>query len=129
MTILVGYVPNPEGKAAVIRAISEARRSEEPLLIVNSAIEPVDSTGSVPVETVKNELRNLLDPSGVPYTIRQLALGENAADVILSSAEEVGASLIVIGVRKRSPIGKLILGSTTQRVLLEAECPVTAVKS
>ena len=52
-----------------------------------------------------------------------------AADSILDHASRVNADLVVIGQRRRSPVGKLVLGSTSQRVLLEADCPVVAVKA
>ena len=37
MTVLVGYVPTPEGEAAFSAALAEARRRSEPLLVLNSA--------------------------------------------------------------------------------------------
>ncbi len=46
----------------------------------------------------------------------------------MSAAERSSADLIVIGLRRRSPVGKLILGSNAQRILLDAPCPVLAVK-
>ena len=36
--------------------------------------------------------------------------------------------MIVIGMRHRRPVGKLIMGSTAQRILLDAPCRVIAVK-
>jgi nucleotide-binding universal stress UspA family protein len=48
--------------------------------------------------------------------------------VILRIAREANASVIVIGLRQRSAVGKLILGSTAQRILLDADRPVLAVK-
>jgi nucleotide-binding universal stress UspA family protein len=44
-------------------------------------------------------------------------------------ANDEGIDLIVIGVRRRSPVGKLVLGSNAQDILLRADCPVLAVKA
>ena len=64
---------------------------------------------------------------GVDASLRQYE-GSDAADQIIDASYEEDIELIVIGVRRRSPVGKLFLGSTAQRVILEAGCPVTAVK-
>jgi nucleotide-binding universal stress UspA family protein len=50
------------------------------------------------------------------------------ADEVLRVAREIDASVIVIGLRKRSAVGKLLMGSSAQRILLDADRPVLAVK-
>lgn len=128
MTVLVGYKPSPEGTAALRRAVSEASRSSERLVVLNSGEEPVDNEGPVSVEIVQDALTELISHAGVEHEIRQLSKSDNPAEAILEAAEQVGATLIVIGIRRRSPVGKLLMGSTAQRILLEADCPVIAVK-
>lgn len=66
--------------------------------------------------------------SGVDHELRQFTSSEPAASDLMGVAREVGAELIVIAVRHRTAVGKLLLGSTAQTVLLEATCPVLAVK-
>jgi len=61
--------------------------------------------------------------------VQQPTAGRDAADEILRIAAEQSATLIVIGIRYRTQVGKLLLGSTAQQVLLEASCPVLAVKA
>ena len=60
-----------------------------------------------------------------------LTLGSeyDPAEQILDTANEVGAELIVLGTRKRTPVGKFLLGSTIQKVILDAEAPVLCVKA
>ena len=54
--------------------------------------------------------------------------GNEPAEDLIAVANDVGADLIVIGLRRRTPVGKLILGSNAQRILLDAPCAVLAVK-
>ncbi|GAB3261392.1 hypothetical protein GCM10027562_24790 [Arthrobacter pigmenti] len=56
-------------------------------------------------------------------------LGPDFADALIAEAEQHEATMVVIGLRRRSPVGKLFLGSTAQQILLQAHCPVLAVKA
>ncbi len=73
-------------------------------------------------------LTEMLDASGASYTIRRESHPGNAADELLDLARELQVDLLVIGLRRRSATGKFLFGSTAQRVLLEADCDVLAVK-
>ena len=67
--------------------------------------------------------------AGVEHEVRQLVRGLEPAEDLIAAAEESDADVIVIGLRRRTPVGKLILGSNAQRILLDAPCPVLAVKA
>ena len=76
-----------------------------------------------------DEVRARLDQSGVVYEIKQFVRGQEASEEIVEAADRLNASLIVIGLRRRTPTGKLITGSQAQRILLDANVPVLAVKA
>ncbi len=116
--IVVGYSSRAEGRAALSRAITEAELRGAELLVVHTS---PDGEAA--------ELRSVLDASGIAYTIASTPDTEDPADELINAAEREDAEFIVIGLRRRSPIGKLLLGSNAQKVLLDASCPVLAVKA
>jgi len=130
-TIVVGYVPKPEGRAALRRGVEEARLRNSRLVVVNShrGGREFDRDDALESEAQLEEVRSQLDNAGVGHEVRQLVRGMDPAEDLIAVAEEVGAEFIVIGLRRRSPVGKLILGSNAQRVLLDSPCPVLAVKA
>jgi len=128
VAIIVGYVPTPEGTAALEGAIEEAKLRRQRLVVVNSSrgeslVDKRFASGSE-WESVEHRLA----ASGVEHELTQLVESKDAGDQILKLAHELNAELIVIGLRRRSPVGKLFLGSQAQTILLQAECPVLAVK-
>ena len=130
-TIVVGYVPKAEGRAALRRAAEEARLRGAHLVVINSARggRDFDADEAIRSDAELEAVRSQLAEVGVDAEVRQLVRGLDAADDLIAVAKETSADFIVIGLRRRTPVGKLILGSNAQRILLDAPCPVLAVKS
>lgn len=130
-TVVVGYVPKPEGEAALAAGISEAKLRGGKLVVVNShrGGQEFDGARAAAAEDDMSAFKQKLEESGVEHDVRQLVRGFEPAEDLISIAEANDAELLVIGLRRRSPVGKLILGSNAQRVLLDAPCPVLAVKA
>jgi nucleotide-binding universal stress UspA family protein len=129
MTIVVGYVPTPEGEAALTAAITEARLREQPLHLINTSRGDAYIDESFASAETLAQVKARLDESGIVYEIAQEVRGREASEEVVEAAQRVKASLLVIGMRRRTPTGKLITGSAAQRILLDAPCPVLAVKA
>lgn len=129
MAVVVGYIASPEGDAALQHAIAEARATSEKLVVVNA------SAGDALVDRrfLQGDdvlpLKDALVISGVEHELVQPVRGRSPAEEIVTAAAERNARLVVVGLRRRTPVGKLLLGSTSQQVLLDAPCDVLAVKS
>lgn len=115
MSVLVAVPDSPEGIAALAAGVAEADLLGTDLIVVNLALTPLD-TSSVPTGTRMKVLERA---------------GRSDRDPAEAVLDEVGAhdvSRLVIGLKRRSPVGKALLGSVSQRLLLESPVPVVAVK-
>ena len=128
MHIVVGYIPTPEGLAAVDYATGIAERESATVTVVNTGMHGNDSDPSFAAATELDAIDERLEARGIPHDVRQPVQVEVPAEEILRVADEVGADMIVIGLRRRSLVGKLFLGSTSQQIIIDAECPVVTVK-
>ncbi len=131
MSIVVGYLPSKEGRAALRRAASESVLRRSKLIVISSSRggRDHDAEGAARFEQELKSVQRDLDEAGVEHEVRQLIRGNEPAEDLIAVAEESDAELIVIGLRRRTPVGKLILGSNAQRILLDAPCAVLAVKA
>lgn len=128
-TIVVGYIPSPEGIAAFERAKDEAVLRGESLVVVNTGESGNFAKPSFAKPKDLDAIRKELTEAGLQHEVLQPTTGGTAADEILRVVAEHDADLLVIGMRRRSPVGKLFMGSTAQQVLLDAPCAVLAVKA
>jgi len=127
----VGYVPTKEGRAALRRAAEESLLRRAKLIVINSSRggKDYDADEARRFDVELAAVQAQLDAVGVEHEVRQLVRGNEPAQDLIEVADEVKADFIVIGLRRRTPVGKLILGSNAQRILLDASCPVLAVKA
>ena len=130
-TVVVGWIRGPEGEAAIEAAVEETRRRNGRLIIVHSSRggDEKDAAAVVEVRDALAELEARLGREGLHLTVRDYVRGNEPAEDLIEVAERENAALIVIGLRRRSPVGKLLMGSNAQAILLRAGCPVLAVKA
>ena len=131
VAIVVGYVATREGRAALKRAADECVLRSTKLVVISShrGGKDFDADESVRFEAELDRVKQMLEQKGLEHEVRSLVRGNDPAEDLISVAEAESADFIVIGLRRRSPVGKLILGSNAQRILLDASCPVLAVKA
>ena len=131
MPIVVGLVPTPEGRTALEQA-AEAAVKEGTSLVAVRSVRPgreQDAEELAELEAVHGRVRERLAAAGLGHEVREVPDSVDAADDLITAVEDTGAQLVVIGLRRRTPVGKLILGASAQRVLLDAPCAVLAVKA
>lgn len=129
MTILVAYVPRPEGQAALDKGIEIAKRRNEPLVVVNASPGGTKEDASMADVQDQERVEKVLSATGLDAQFKQFVRGKSAVEEIEALVDSLPASLLIIGIRKRSAVGKLILGSVAQELLLSVSCPVLAVKA
>lgn len=130
MVIVTGFTRSAEGRAALERSIEEVRQRGGRLIVVHSS-EGGDRETTEDVFADTAELERIdeeLTVQAIEHEVRELVRGRTPAEDIVSVANEVGADIIVIGLRRRTLVGKLIMGSNAQAILMQADCPVLAVK-
>ncbi|MBG6218666.1 nucleotide-binding universal stress UspA family protein [Arthrobacter sp. CAN_A6] len=129
MTILAGYAHTPEGEAALDHAIALAQKDGLELTVfdLDSTTSDADRKFTPPTESAP--ARKLVESGIFHRWLARSERSDDAPDELLDSAQEHAASLIVIGIRSRSRVGKFFLGSNAQRIILGSHVPVLAVKA
>ena len=125
--IVVGYSADRYGTAALEHGIAEAKLRNTNLLVINATTGEALSDPRFAQSDEVHDVEEHLNECGVEFELNQ-PVGVDPADELLKAMENDDADLLVVGIRQRSPVGKLLLGSVAQQVLLECPKPVLAVK-
>jgi len=129
MTIIVAYAPRPEGRAALDKGIEIAKRRKERLLVVNAMSGGNHDDPSFADAGDAEAVEKQVAAAGIAAEFKQFVRGKNAVSEIVELAGSPEVSLVIVGLRNRSPVGKLFLGSVSRDILLSVPCPVLAVKA
>jgi nucleotide-binding universal stress UspA family protein len=131
MKILVGYDGSNEAKGALKLAQNHAKAFGAKIEVVKSMTRNHPLNQCLIEATEKKlewEMRNYFNKNNAHYETHLLVSSRSAGESLIWFAELEKIDEIIIGARKRSKVGKFLLGSTAQYVVLHAPCPVVTIK-
>jgi nucleotide-binding universal stress UspA family protein len=131
MTIAVAHIDSAEGEAALLHAAKEAVFLKTSLAVLHILDGDEPAAAEREVATLRSRLQQMLAGAGfgeLDWALHTAKDETGKAAALVDLTEEVGADLLVVGSRRRTPIGKFLLGSTVQRLVLDAPVPVLVVK-
>lgn len=126
MTRFVVGTNSTETSDALLEYLADRTDGTDEVVVVNS-LKGGDETSEDDVAAGEDAIDRIADGLDCEVDGHQYVRDLNAAEDLLTAADAFDADEVVIGIRKRSPTGKVLFGSTAQDVLLSTEHPVVAV--
>jgi nucleotide-binding universal stress UspA family protein len=132
MTVVVAHQVSPTGSLVLTHGAREAALRGVELVVVH-VVETLDlDVEEAQRSGLSEDVRSAVAASGagdVAWDIQLVTGTDDVAGSVVQAANEHAAELLVIGARRRSPVGKFLLGSTAQSIILDADVPVLVVKA
>jgi nucleotide-binding universal stress UspA family protein len=130
MKILVGYDGSNSAKEALNLAKTHAKAFGASVAVVTSMEKGTEGQREIIAQAEKGLewAKSLFDENEITCDTHLLIRGLSPGEDIVEFAQENSVDEIIVGVKKRSKVGKLIMGSTAQYVILQGSCPVVSVK-
>jgi nucleotide-binding universal stress UspA family protein len=133
MTVAVAHQASSSTRTLALHEAAREAQLRGTDLAVLHVVETLDlDVADAYQNSLKDEIESAfteIGATGVPWQLHLATAQDDVAETILELTGKVEADLLIIGARRRSPVGKLILGSVTQTLILEADVPVLVVKS
>jgi nucleotide-binding universal stress UspA family protein len=131
MTVVVAHQVSPTGSLVLTHGAREAALRGVELVVVH-VVETLDlDLEEAQRSGLSEDVRAAVAGGGtgdVAWDIQLVTGTDDIAGSVVRVANEHAAELLVIGARRRSPVGKFLLGSTAQSIILDADVPVLVVK-
>lgn len=130
-SVVVGFIDTPAGRAALDQAMAEARLRSAQLVLVHSMYgENRESDQEyIDARQALEQVEKNLTQAGLPFQIHEYVRGQSPAEDLIQAATEFDAEIMVIGTRRRTATGKVLLGSNALEILHDAPCPVLCVRA
>ncbi len=128
MKILVGYHGSNESKRALDVAREHAKAFNAKVYIVHSKVTDLPQKGHEKDKETLEKVKSSLEKENISCETFLTIMNTLPGEHLVNFAEKNEIDEIIVGVRMRSKVGKLILGSTAQYVILKGPCPVATVK-
>jgi len=130
MNIMVGYDRSNVAKEALVLAKKHAKAFDAKVYLL-TALTQSPELQLEDIQKAEHELEKLrisFKEDGIPCEVHAIVSTLTAGEDLVQFAQDNEIEEIVIGVRRRSKVGKLLFGSNAQYIILQATCPVVAVK-
>jgi nucleotide-binding universal stress UspA family protein len=130
MTVAVAHQVSATSREALLQAVTEAKYRSTDLAVLH-VVDSIDGDRREAYRLgVSDEIERVVGKDcDVPWELHLTTAGGDLTGALLTLVETLDADLLVIGARRRSPVGKALLGSVAQGVILEANLPVLVVKA
>jgi hypothetical protein len=119
VTIVVGYTPTSAGRAALVAAAGVAAERNQPLIVVNSSRGDILAHPGY-AQAALDWASATLEEAGVEFSIRQSVRGREASEEVLTVAGGSRCRAVRIGIRRRTAVGKMLMGINAHRILMDA---------
>lgn len=133
--ILVGYDAKNADRVPVLFGVTAASFTGAPLIVATVRAHPESSgiaAGQLEEDLLHDASEALarvgseLEPEGIAIDVRELA-STSAARALYEAAEAEDAGLLVVGSTRRGTVGRVLLGSTAERLMQGAPCAIAVV--
>jgi nucleotide-binding universal stress UspA family protein len=131
MKIMVAYAGGSDIANRIVQtAINHAKVFKGTIHLVTS-LEEVSEKEAEALDKAEKQLayvKESFKKEGIPCETHVLVRGVSPGEDIVDFAKDQKVDEIVIGIEKKSKVGKLLFGSNAQHIILESPCPVVSVK-